>query len=345
MSKASGVEIRAAAKKATTWGTPVACGAADGVLLTMDTLKKTIENHPDGSLGQPFVKQRDQGEIKTGGAMNAFLRYDGLDLLLALVMGTTEGAPTQQGATAAYAQTFTLKDALDGLFGTIAINKGVNVFEYPSAKIMGFTLKGEMGKPVGIDFDVVADNEDPASATNDLTSFANVTIFEPEHRVLMSQAVFRMNDESGDAIDDGDKVYPSSFELSFKRKLKGDYVVGGANKINEPLTEDTPEVKLKLTFPRYSATTYLSDLGADTRKKLDIVFTGKLIEDTYYRTFNLQFPHLALLNAEAATSRGIVEHPLEFDCLATDTAPTGMAGITKPFQLDVTNRQTADVLA
>jgi hypothetical protein len=341
----SGLEIKAAVKKAAVWDTPVACGASNGVLLKGDTLKRTVESLVDNGLGQAFGKNMDQGEIKAEGALSAFLRYDGLDLLIALAMGATGGAPAQQGATTAYAQAFTLADLLDGLFSTIAINKKVNVFEYTSAKITGFTLKGEMGKPLEIDFDVIADDEDPASVTNDLTSFANVTYFETAHRVLMSQGEFRINDRSGAALGAGDVIKPSSFELAFRRKLAGKYVAGGSNRIDEPLNEGLPEVTLKLTFPRYTATTYLTALGADTRKKMDIVFTGAEIEAPYNREFKIQFPHLALTNAEAATAKGQIEHPLEFKCLATDTAPTGMAGILKPFQADVINRQSANVLA
>jgi hypothetical protein len=341
----SGLEVRAALKKAVTWGTPVACGANDGVLLKGDSLKRAIESYPEDSLGQPFVTDRDQGEIKAEGGLEAYLRYDSLDLLIALVMGATGGAPTQQGATTAYAQKFTLADDLDGLFATVAVNKKVNVFEYPSAKLTGFTIKGEMGKPVEVSFDVLADDEDPASTTNDLTSFANVTYAETANRVLMSQGVFRLNDESGAALGSGDEIKPSSFELTFKRPLEGAYIVGGDNRIDEPAMSGLPEVTLNLTFPRYTATTYLTALGADTRKKMDIVFTGALIETPYNREFKLQFPHLALLNAEAATAEGQIEHPLEFSCLATDTAPAGMTGILKPFQVDVINKQSTDVLA
>lgn len=340
----SGLEIKAALKRATTWGTAVAVGANDGVLLKGDSLKKAIESELDNSLGIPYAEQRDLGQIKAEGGLSAFLRYDSLDVLIALVMGDTQ-APTQQGATIAYANTIKLKDSLDALFGTLAINKKVNIFEYSTGKVTGFMLKGEMGKPVEIDFDVIGDDEKIDSTTNTLTTFGNVTYSEKENRVLMSQGVMRLNDKSGAALADGDKIYPASFELSFKRKLKGNYIVGQANKIDEPTNDGMPECTLKLTFPRYAATTYLSALGSDTRKKMDIVFTGALIADTYYRTFKLQFPHLALLNAEAATAEGQVVHPLEFACLATPTAPSGMTGILKPFQVDVINKRSTNPLA
>lgn len=340
----SGIEVKAAVKKASTWGTAVACGANDGVLLIGDSLKKTIANVVDDSLGLAFIEQRDLGEIRVEGNLSAFLRYDSLDVLLALAMGDTQ-APTQQGVTTAYANSIKLKDNVDALFASIAINKAVNIFEYPSAKIAGFTIKGEMGKPLEIEFNVMCNDEVINSSTNTLTTFNNVTYFEKANRTLFSQGVFRMNDQSGAALGGGDKIYPQSFELTFKRKLKGEYVAEGANKIDEPTNDGLPECTLKLAFPRYSSAVYLTNLGSDTRKKMDMVFTGANIAETYNRTFKLSLPHMALVNAEAATQKGQIVHPLEFTCLAASSAPAGMTGITKPFQVDVINKRSTNPLA
>ena len=61
----SGRDIKAALKKAAAWGTPVACGVGDGILLTGDSFKRSVENEPDNSLGVPFIEGRDTGEIVT----------------------------------------------------------------------------------------------------------------------------------------------------------------------------------------------------------------------------------------------------------------------------------------
>jgi len=65
------------------------------------------------------------------------------------------GVPVQQGATAAYAQSFPLLASLDGLFATIAVNKKINVDEAPSAKVIGMTLSGKVGEPILATFDVL----------------------------------------------------------------------------------------------------------------------------------------------------------------------------------------------
>lgn len=346
MAKAVGVELKAAAKKAAAWGTALACGADDGVLILPHSIKKDRSASVDDSLGLYFARESAPGEIKVEGDIPVYLRYDGLDLLLALAMGATGGAPVQQGTTAAYAQTLSLAEDLDGLFATFALNNNVNIDEYPSVKVTGFTLKGEVGKPLEVAFHTIASDRVTDSTVNTAGTFANVTYFETANRVLMGQGVVRMNDRDGAALGAGDEIYPSSFELALKRNMAGVYgVSSGFDHIDEPTNAGRPEVTLKLDFPRYTAATYFGDWDAGTPKKLDMVFTGGLIEDTYYRTFRLQMPHLAYASVGLPIEQGILKHPVEFNALAADTAPLGMTGITRPFQVDVVNRQSADILA
>lgn len=346
MGKTIGVELRVAAKKASAWGTAVACGVQDGVVILPHTLLKKREPLTDDSLGNYFPEASDEGEVTVQGDLPAYLRYDGLDLLVALAMGQTGGAPVQQDTTAAYAQSFKLSESTDGLFACFALDNQVNVDEYTSVKVTGFTIRGEVGKPLGITFHALADDRLTGSAVNTQATFANVTDFESANRVLMGQGVIRMNAQDGAALGAGDEIYPSAFELTFKRKMRGVHgASSGGDTIDEPTNDGTPAISLKLEFPRYSASTYFEDWDSGNLKKLDMLFTGAEIESPYSREFRLLFPNLKISSAELPVERGILRHPLEFICLSCDTAPSGMSGVTKPFQLDVINRRSADVLA
>jgi hypothetical protein len=346
---ATGVEIKAAIKKAATWGTAVACGANDGLLILPPSLKKERPNQVDDSLGLYYPKESDPGEVKVEGDLPAYLRYDGLDLLFALAMGATGGAPTQPDAVNdpnTYQQKFTLAENNDGLFAVLCVNNTINIDEYTSLKVTGFTLKGEVGKPLQVTFHGVAIDRITGSAVNTLATFASVTYFETGNRALYGQSTFRMNDQSAAALAAGDRVYPSSFELTFKRSQEGVYgVSSGADYIDEPTNAGPPEANLKLEFPRYTAKTYFTDWDANTKKKLDMTFEGGLIDVNYKRTFKLSFPNLMYAGVDLPIEQGILKHPLEFNCLGADAAPAGMTGITLPFQVDVTNRQSGDVLA
>lgn len=351
MGAVAGVEIQAAFKKSSVWNTPVAVGANDGILILPTSIKRDAPVESDDSLGTYFSEDGDPGAIKVEGDIPMYLRYDSLDVLLALFMGIA-GAPAQQGVTTAYAFTYKWKKDTDGYFGTFVKHMKNYIEEVVSAKIAGITIKGEVGKPLQAIFKTIASNKVYNSTTNTTATFNNVTFFEKANRVRFSQGVFRMNDQSGAALADTDKIYPSSFELSAQRKLKGEYtgqyVTTGSNKqdvIDEPTNDGHPEILLKLSFPRHSANTRLLELGSDTRKKMDITFTGALIESTYYRQFKLQLPHLQLKNVDPTDEQGIIKEPLDLIVHAATTAPAGMTGITDPFWISGINRRVTDPLA
>jgi len=270
-------------------------------------------------------------------------------------MGTA-GVPAQQAATTAFAYAYFLADNTDGQFCTFAKNMKNYAAEIASLKIIGFTLKGEAGKPVQITFKTIGNSlaKNVYTGTNTKTSMVEITIpsIGVGNRVMFSQAVFRINNQSAIALASGDAVKPSAFEFSFMRKLtgvQGSYTTGiSANNqglIDEPTNDGIPEISLKLTFPRHSSVTRLADLGSDARKKMDITFTGGLLAATYYRTFKIEIPHLQYKDVPVTDASGIIQEPVEFILHAATVAPTGMTGITQPFKLSGINQCSVDPLA
>lgn len=186
---------------------------------------------------------------------------------------------------------------------------------------------------------------------NSLTTFALVTNFEEQNRIRYSEGVFRINTRSSGALGDADKIYPASFELTSKRKLKGEYdgkytthYPNKQNLIDEPCNDGMMETTLKLTFPRHTSSAFLAALQADTRYKADMIFTGAVIEGAYYRQFKIQFPHLQLKNVDVADAQGNIKEPLEFIIHGAASAPTGMTGLTDPFWISGINKRTTDPL-
>lgn len=344
----TGREVLIGLKKAATWRTAVACGANDGILILSESFKQTIEHLDDDSVGLPFIQRTDQGKIEASGGMEAYMRYEGLDVLIALIMGTA-GTPSQQGVTAAYTNSYVMADNLSGLFATLAMKKKSDkVFEYPSVKFHQFGLSGEMNAPVKLTVEGIANLLELASVTNTAATSADITYPDKGNRIILNKdAHFWLNDESGDALDGDDAIYPSSFELSFNRPMEADLVVGNED-VDEPIGEGFPEITLTLNFPRYNDANdaFFTDWEALTRKKLEIYFKGDLIEDTYYYEFKISLPNLKVIDPDAAISGpGKIPVSLSFKVLGTDSAPTGMSGITKPFQIDVQNKMTTDPLA
>lgn len=82
MTKATGTEIKAAARKASLWGTAAPCGAGDGILILPPSINKKRPGIVDDSLGLYFPIDSERGAVSAEGDIPAYLRYDGLDLLL-----------------------------------------------------------------------------------------------------------------------------------------------------------------------------------------------------------------------------------------------------------------------
>ena len=241
--------------------------------------------------------------------------------------------------------TYTLSDSIDGIFETFCMDNNVNVHEYGGLKLTGFTLKGEVGQPLQVEFNAIAQDLEVASVTNTLATFANVTFRETANRVLFDQMVIRMNDQGGIALAAGDKIYPNSFEFTFQRTMEGVYATdSGFDVVDEPTNSGQPELSLKMTFPRYTETTYFTDWNADTPKKADMTFTGSAITGTATRSFQIELCHLDYQSVELPIEQGILSHPIEFRVLGAVTAPSGMSGLTEPFRVTLTNEYGGDVL-
>ncbi|MDP8275955.1 MAG: phage tail tube protein [Candidatus Euphemobacter frigidus] len=344
----TGREILVGLKKAGTWRTAVECGAKNGLLILSETFKQTLEHLDDDSAALAFIQRTDQGKIGASGGMEMYMRYEGLDLLLALIMGTA-GTPSQQAETAAYANSYVMSTDPTGLFATLAmLKKSDKVFEYPSVKFNQFSLTGEMNAPLKLSVEGIANLLELASATNTAATMANITYPDKGNRIIFNKdAYFRINDEDDDALDSADNIYPAGFSMSFNRPVDADLLAGHGD-VDEPIGSGFPELELTLNFPRYNDANdaFFTDWEAFTRKKMEIYFKGGVIEGAYYYEFKLSFPNLKAIDPDAAISGpGAIPVSLSFKVLGNDTAPTGMTGITAPFQVDAQNTLPTDPLA
>ncbi len=331
-------------KKGATWGTEIDVdGAGNGILpLNAGVPKLTIPPVEEESAASAFQSDIDQGMFDPVDFSLEFdARYEGLGPILAQVFGTA-GTPTQQGATAAYLHVLQMADTIAGLYGTYCTEKKDKFHVVKSVKPYKLTFSlgdGLVKLAIEMKGDEVIDN------STIITSLASLTTPDIHNRILCRQAVWRMNDQTGAALAGGDQIRPRDFTLEIERPMEDQFECG-RQAIIEPLENAKPMVKLTLNFNRYDDVNklYFADWKAETEKKLDVVFTGALIESTYYYYFKFQFPRFKIEDVDYPDDM-IIPATVVLRGLEADSAPTGMTGITKPVQLDIINRRTTDMLA
>lgn len=352
MGALTGREMVVGIKQASDWGTAVACGAGDGLLINEDSIKQTVESLKDESWGIAAIKSSDAGAVNVAGTMGGYLRYDGMDVILALAMGKA-GAPVQQDATDAYSNKFEIKSSIDGLFATYAALKQTDkVSEHPGMKIHGFTIAGAMNAPATFRLSCIANGLVLDSETNTAATMANVTYSTSGLRIipnLNQNFHLLLNDATGAALDSGqsgDQVGILDFELSFERPMEivPDFLnpTGG-----EPSQSGHPVASLTIGFPRYDADNFglFTDWLAATNKKGELYFKGPVISGEHSYSFKVSLPNLRITDADATpTGPGRIPARVTFDVLGAAEAPTGMT-CTEPFEIEVVNTRTTAPLA
>ena len=325
------------ASTAPTYTNPVAADATGAGSTT--TLLKTgaswSATNGGEHAGKYWTCDADSGNPTNVGQTRRIVSNTADTLTWVGVLPFATSSTTQGNISAGIAErTYTLADALEGIYGTACIWNGVSMEELTSVKVAGFTLKWGTGKPVEVVFDLIANDKTLASAVN--TAVTAWTALETGNRVMTSHLVSRMN-LVADALDADDAVRFSSGELSAKRPLAGVYGVGSTdNEIDEPSNNGQVEVTFKGTLPRFEAATHLTAWEAGTTAKMDLTFTGALISGATYRTIFIELPLMRYTLAEAPIKDGILDHQLEFSCMEPAAAPTGMTA-TKPVQIKVVN--------
>ena len=182
------------------------------------------------------------------------------------------------------------------------------------------------------------------SGVNGATQVDALTYAERGKFVHFTHGLFLMNSGAGALADPTDKVDISDFELNLERSIDSVHVAGATNVIL-PKEGDFPKNTLKITLPRASDTNaaYFTSFKALTAQKASLVFTGSLLNATYYYTFALYLPRIRFSGPPDMKLDGIIKNELTFEIEQASAAPTGMS-YARPY-LEVINIATTDYLA
>lgn len=361
MTIAKGFLALAAVKKATVWGTAVAAGVGDGVGFVSEDVSANRELIDDMQLEGAFSTQRkgDIGNKVYSGSLTSALRYEGLELLIALAMGVA-GVPTTVD-TSARKHIFKMEPTaggLEGLFATLVIKKPPVIHEFTTVKVTGWHIKINNGERAEITFDLVAHdmNVNAGSGTNNTTTFATVTLPANRSFALFSQMVARINVQTGGALAAANAVHLSSFTLNVERNMaEDDFTTQFGDRIDEPVQDDWSKVTVELEFSKYNDVSpggndalFLAQISKEPQK-MDVVLTGLDLAGAATQFFQHAF-YLNGIQFRDGTPNvggpGRLGYTLSGQAHRVLTAPTGFtAGYTDPLTYEVFSQRATDPLA
>jgi len=337
---ASGRDVICAyARKSTDWDAAAISvnAAGNGVLLTdISNFVAVPEPLPDESAGFTYVNYIDKGSVSAQPTLRGWLRYTGaLWRFIAQCIGSDVASVV--GTSSDYDHTMDVQDNIS-LYGTLAVYDGVQVREAPSFMPTGFTLRGEAGGMWEFEVRGIADDIKVSGQVN--TSLSSVTYTTNALRVPFGQRVCRINDQSAAALGTGDVIKPSSIEITFDRNINPDYLgvsAAGDNRewlTSQPEDNGMPKLTVTLGFPKHNEVTYISDMGDETVKKMDLTIQGPATASSNNYTITMYFPALRVVDVTADISGPErIAKQVVLEGLQAQSAPAGMTGITKLMRL------------
>jgi hypothetical protein len=343
-------------KKSTTWGTPVAVGASEGIRYnTMEPGASVQLLESEELSGERSRLAGDRGNILHAPTLTCEGVYEGLERLIAQAMGTA-GAPSQVGSDNAYKHVFKPKNELDGIHGTLVfyLKSKPCVLEYTTAKVngLGFSV-GAGNQRAQFTFPMIAHkrNRNEGSGTNTNTTAAAITFPANRDFVNFANMAVRMNQTTAAGLaSPADLIYPSEFSLTISNQLPTDDVTTRyVPYIDEPIGGNFFDVQLSMTFSKaFQNLAILDEMLATgaTRFKADVIFTGPAIGATNFK-LSLYLPALQFQgDPPGIGGPDRLTETWNMKGSRVTAAPTGFpAGYTDALTIELINQRNSDALA
>jgi hypothetical protein len=355
-------------KKGAVWSTPVLGGALDACLFTMIGAGAARDYVRDKSFGHGGRTQLPgfPGNFKHQFEIGMPMRYGGYNVKrwIAGIFGSVANPTTVD--TSARQHIFKMAKDLAGLFWTFGYegDKDTEVFEYPSIKILGITIRGTKGQALELSIRVAAHslNQNQGAGTNNTTSIDTLTFGTDGTEEIMfhqGQALCNAQGGAGFVVPTlgvlNDAIVIDGFELNIDGKFNTEKynTEYGAN-IAEPQMEETEDqVTLKLNLSEYGAGNrgrqWVVDQLAKNQKKLKLSFLSPTLAGaaTQKYQFSAWLPRVVFdAGAPGVTEKGEPKWDLTGICHHVDTIPTGFpAGYTDACTLEIFDKDTVNPTA
>lgn len=307
--------------KKSTWFNPVAVDKYM-TILNESILKENLLQY-DLSLGESFIECMDLNNISCVGNIETYLHYfenaenNSLLWFLCYAMGNNNISILDVDTGK---RVIELSNNLNGMIFTLAIDKVVAIHEFPSIKIDGFRIYGDMNNIIRIEFNIIANNRNVNSVINTsalLDSLSYYQIIEANKFIPYSLNMAEIL--IGDYGSSLNQYGISNIDFRYLKGLSYDYVASGNNESIEPIEDKEPEITFDIIMPYYSMKKFIEDYDLHTMKYGKLIFYGKTINSNYYNKFTLNMYKMKIINeSDIINNLGLQPLKLKFVLLNDD---------------------------
>ena len=334
MALGQGYEAIAGVIKEAAWGTVLAVTKAipfkkEGMKSSFDKIQDQVLR---GVAGRHLLTS---GNKTFKGPVTCELTYQDLDLLIAIAMGAA-GTPSANGDL--YDNIYSLAADISNSF-TLAILKGVSVWEYAGCKIDKLKISGSANNPLDVEFDVVAKDLSRTSATNTAAILNALTVTDSGAKIMFSDLEFKMAAQNT-ALSGATEIGLSSFDLTLENNLAVDQFDSTGLTILQPQRKGVRAVKLTIEMPRYEADTYHDFVANATALHAYLKFTsGNYV-------FDIHLPKFYLVSGESNVDNDdLIPQKFEATCLRDPASASATFTLFEELEIAVTNGLAASPLA
>lgn len=358
MARAKGYQGIVGIRKAGTWGTAVAAGAGHGVWATNVGVVANRGLIPQKSItGRSTQLTADKGNLDVGGPLTFPMRYEGLGLGIASLLGLA-GVPATVDTTARR-HVFKIGDSTDGIFWSLAyeVLKDALIYEFNTLKAIGLTVRWSIPGHVELEIRTIGHDFTDASAINTTTTIDTVTMPANAEIAQARQCVVLMNAQGGAGLAGGDAVICTGGEITIERPLQALFTSEFGDRSSEPELPAGDDAFVKVTgslsFSNLQSgtggnSTFVMEQATRTRKKAIITFTGDNLAGAATQKYEHKFwlPDILFGEGKPVLQAGALAWQLPFTGHHVTAIPTGFtAGYVDAVTWENVNQIGTDVLA
>jgi hypothetical protein len=241
----------------------------------------------------------------------------------------TWGGATLSGGTfeEAYEHIFQVGDSLQGLMGTLVLDKLVSVWEYPSAKVNSLSIGNAAGTIAQVTMGIIASslNRNQYGGINNKSTTPTITVPTERQFILFEHLNIWMSDNDADVFSDSDLIYPSEFNVSLDSQMAGDDVTTRYHRqIDEAQEDGFFEVTGDISFSKYEEEKFVEASQTKQLQKILAEWRGGIIAGAVTVQARMSF---YLPEVQIATASPNMTGPGRVPLPATFTAARNAAGV------------------